>query len=780
MSEEEGPDDLKDGQSRPQTEHRRQSTRKERASDFFASVRQLSHPQDELVEDTLLEDTDFFAQVREMIATEDDDAETASRRVSDFFAQIREMSQDEEMQTSTPAATHGHKGGSIPEPCESDVLGSAPVHGRSTGASAAISGSSRALNEMSKGDNSDGDVQSVFSGFSGMLTRGRTSLATTVTAISEKSAQIVMMSGQGRDPASKKVTGRVGGLLQKIQGTKDSADSTEEVMAVGQSAESAETKMAKSKIPDARHSPESKDHHLYVYDGLNDIEAMAAYRKSQEYKRRLSSTNDDASSQSSFHTLPTGILEVVKSRGSTPAKSARHVSTSPRDADEVAQTSAIGQTSMATGSVDSDSKPSTLSRPSTATLSHASDSNSAIDGLHHPEYRRAHEQAIRNSPLLGTFDQDIIDTDGTTSDASYSGIDPSILASLMLSPDLLQKRLRQAVRAVEDRRWEQVRYLLNANPWLAEMCEITTNQYLVHKIAFFGRTAPVALCEHLIEMFPSAIFKFDLDGNVPLHLAAAAGNFNMIRMLGARFASGASIRNEDGMLPLHFAIASYGNYVENDADQGEDETNPSPLTVIKAVHNLFPKAVAIVDNDGNLPIHVAAECLVGNFGVEVVYMLLDEADRQLQDPEGARFYNKVKLDDVMNEDMSAQTENNFSETGSALDGDIHCSMVRNDFGETPLLAAIRCRRGWDMIEALVSGPGGSVAAMFEDTDKSNALHLLVGEHQDPAAAVSILKIAPNTAKMRNSEGMLPIEVSIQKRLNSSIFFVLHQTQLFLS
>jgi hypothetical protein len=29
-------------------------------------------------------------------------------------------------------------------------------------------------------------------------------------------------------------------------------------------------------------------------------------------------------------------------------------------------------------------------------------------------------------------------------------------------------------------------------------------------------------------------------------------------LLGEKFVSGASIRNEDGMLPLHFAIASYG------------------------------------------------------------------------------------------------------------------------------------------------------------------------------------------------------------------------------
>ena len=740
-------------------------------------------------EDTLLEDTDFFAQVREMISREEDDAETASRRVSDFFAQMREMSQEEEGRDTRPHATsqEGHDGSrkSSAGLFEAAVVVSAPpVHGRSTGASTSKSGSSPALQDVTKGSNADGDAQSVYSGISGMLNRGRTSLATTVTEISGRTTPLVgAKPGQGRDPVSTKVPGRVGGLLQTIQGKKESM---EEVTSGGQSAESTESPLIQgvspdAGLPDAGLPPKSKEYHIFADDGLNDLEAMATYRKSQEYKRRLSSMNDDdASSHSSFHTLPTGILEVVKSRGSTPAKSARQVSTSPHDdmihPDEITQTSSGGQTSTA-GSGDSESKPSLLSRPSTPSPRQASDAASALEGLHHSEYRRAHEQVIWNSPLLGTLDQGIIDTDGTTSDASYSGMDPNVLASLMLSPDLLQKRLRQAVRAIEDRRWDQVRYLLNANPWLAEMCEITTNQYLMHKIAFFGRTAPVSLSEHLIEMFPSAIFKFDLDGNVPLHLAAAAGNFKMIRMLGTRFASGASIRNEDGMLPLHFAIASYGNYVENDADQDEyDENNPSPLTVIKTVHSLFPKAVAIVDNDGNLPIHVAAECLVGSFGVEVVYMLLDEADRQLQDPDGARFSNKVKLEDIKGEDMSTGNTNDFSEADSILDDDIHCSMVRNDFGETPLLAAIRCRRGWDMIEALVSGPGGSMAAMFEDSDKSNALHLLVGEHQDPAAAVSILKIAPKTAKMRNSEGMLPIEVGIQERLNSSSIDFLHQTQ----
>jgi len=748
------------------------STRKERASDFFASIRQLNRPNEETTDkdsndddDVLLEDTDFFAQVREMITTDDDDAETASRRVSDFFAQMREMSQ----QAEAMEEEGGQEGESphvvseqyplehISRPAQSRGIAFPPSQSTPNRSSfVSTPGRDKSLNVAA----SDVDGQSVRSGISGMLNRGRVSLASTVSTLSEKTAQAMAKPGQRLDSVSPYLPSRLKGSFQPLETTEEPQQST------GKDDEDNGVLPAMEHTPTSENRPEQSENHLLPYDGSNDLEAMALYRKSQEHKRLSTSMDDAMSTHSSFNALPSRILEVVKSRASTPAKSTRHVSASPQyggiKRDPPAHTSPPGRKSV--GSLDSDLISSSLSPPSSSPM-RASTATVPREGLTPPgDYRRAHDHVMRNSPLLGSMDQDIIDTDGTTSDASYSGMDPSVLTSMMMSPDLLQKRLRQAVRAVEDRRWDNVRYLLNANPWLAEMCELTTNQYLIHKIAFFGRTAPIDLCEDLIGMFPSAIYKFDQDGNVPLHLAAAAGHYKMIQLLGERFEGGASIRNEDGMLPLHFTIASYGDHEESESEKAAyDETNPSPLAVIKAVLKLFPKAVAIGDNDGNLPIHVAAECLVGNFGVEVVYMLLDEADRQLHDPYGARFYNKVKLEDIVKADMSADTSTDGTETDSMIDDDIHCSMVRNDFGETPLLAAIRCRRGWDMIEALVCGPGGHVAAMYEDSEKNNALHLLVGEYQDPAAAVSILKIAPKTASMRNFEGMLPIEVRSSQR-----------------
>ena len=766
--------------------HRRESTAtavtkssatgSQRVSDFFNKVRQLgpnkeekARPDGASADDVPLEETDFFAQVREMIATNDDDEESAEQRVSDFFAQVREMS-EEMKQEQADLLCEECQVQDIEDTVESASVSLSPTHGSTVpvrSSSSQASQSTKTTDEDSKSD-----TKSDLSALSGLWNRGRSSLnqfASSLNAISEKTAQVAVINPQARLSASS-MPGRVGGFLQRLQGKQDQEQQMEQAQGTEDLQGLEDTTTHKRDVNDTvtPHGDELE------YSSLNDLEAMAAYRKSQEYKR-LSGKQDDASSHSSYHVLPDGIREIVKRQVSSPSKPPPMVSSpskknndpgslngndaSPRR-NHLANNSSPNRYSprREEGGLDADPTASALSRPSASSPGRVSITSSAIDMLSPEKYREAHGKVMRNSSLLGNVEQGVIDTDGTTSDASYSGMDPTLLASLMLSPDILQKRLHQAVSAIEGKHWDQVKYLLSANPWLAEMCELTTNQYLLHKISFFGASAPKELCAHLIEMFPSAVYKFDQDGNVPLHLAAAAGHLKMIRMLGEKFESGASIRNEDGMLPLHFTIASYADFEGSYDDDNEDENQPSPMRVIKTMLTFFPTAVAIGDNDGNLPIHVAAECLHGGFGVDVIYILLDEADRQLKDPYGARFYNKVKLEDIVNDDISGSTIPADGETASSTEEDIHCNMVKNDFGETPLLAAVRSRQGWDVIEALVSGPGGYKAALYEDSEKNNVLHLLLGEYQNPAAALSILKIVPETATMRNKDGMLPIEV----------------------
>ena len=473
------------------------------------------------------------------------------------------------------------------------------------------------------------------------------------------------------------------------------------------------------------------------YDEDDMIHHLAGFRKSQE-QRRESMSPEDTSSVSSFRVLPEGIRSVVKS---------------------MYRNSSASQTS------ESPSR-STTTRSSAADLSTG-------------QSKEVQDRFVKEPEIVGNFEPGIIDTDETTSQASGTGMDPRVAASLMMSPTLLNKRLKQAVKAVEKCNWEQVSYLIHANPWLAEMSELTTGQTLLHKVAYYSGSqnpCPEKLNLALLDMFPSAVHKFDSDGNLPLHLAAASRNFKMIRVLGERFESGASVRNEDGMLPIHFAIAAFAVIDTGDyGDQAQyNDRNPSPLETVKTVLRLFPKAVAITDNDGNLPIHICAEALEPPFGVDVAFLLLDEADRQVSDPYGARFYNRVKVEEF--DETGAAAMRLFErETDSMVNMDdrVHCTVVRNEFGETPLLTAIRSGNSWEMIEAIVCAPGGDKAALMVDADKNTALHHLVGpEFGNAAGAMSVLKIAPEAASMRNSDGMLAVEIACMQGMPHEVIFAL--------
>ncbi|VEU36051.1 unnamed protein product [Pseudo-nitzschia multistriata] len=587
------------------------------------------------------------------------------------------------------------------------------------------------------------------SNLSGLWSRGRNSLNTITSNLNtiaenqtNKGKALLSPELIGR---ATHVSGKVSGLLNKFRGVPEDSEDVDEIdeqhehFNVSQDSIQLQKQNIDLSTPlKLVHSPSADSH-----------EALRAYRMNRA--SMSPEETDKMSDASSFHALPDQIRMVVQNSGEKPPKKSLRTSTT-------------APTTSQTQPLHNDQYESPIR--STITQSTLSQSE-----LSNEQYKRAHGRFINNSALLGgEFQHEtIIDTDGTQSDASGTAdVNPQTLASLMMSPDMLQKRLKQAIASVEKRKWDQVLFLINANPWLAEMKELTTNQFLLHKLAFFGKgtpSAPMSLSEQLVEKFPAAVYKFDQDGNVPLHLAAAAGNVQMIQMLGEKFESGASIRNEDGMLPLHYAIASFAEF---DSEQ-VDGVHSQPLSVLKTLLKLFPKAVAIADNDGNLPLHVASECLEGGIGVDVIFLLMDEAERQLQDPYGARFRNKVKIEDLMDDDMSARTMSTARDTDvSAMDSEMPCTVVLNNFNETPLLVAIRSHKGWEMIEALVSGPGGRKAALCQDTDKNNALHLLVGEFQDATAAMSILKVVPESALQRNAAGILPIEIACMQLMPEEV------------
>lgn len=493
-----------------------------------------------------------------------------------------------------------------------------------------------------------------------------------------------------------------------------------------------------------------------------ELEAVAAFRRTQ-------GDRDDTSSLSSFR-ISDGIKQVVqgfRTSHLSPKDEADEHAFSGNDAGE----DVVGDLARQS-SYESYEDRASASLYSQDSYSQAESATASGTGFSPERAKIFHRMVMDKSALIGdaNADRSIIDTDG--SDASRSVIDPDVLKNLLLSPTILTKRHKQAIRAVEQRSWEQVSYLISANPWLAEMTDMGTSQYLLHKLALYGAgqanidkntgevisirdpAAPDQINTDLIRMFPASVHKFDQDGNLPLHMAAASANSSMIKLLGDRFPGGASVRNEDGMLPLHLTILACASpSIESLGSDG------GPIGIIKNVLQYFPGAVAVVDNEGNLPIHTAAAALRGHIGVDVIYHLLDEAHRQLQSSSGARFRNKMKVEDM--ESASVTTETTIAPTDSANEFDdiVHCNMVRNEFDETPLLVAIHARAGWEMIEAIACGEGGLRAALWQDSGMNNSLHLLVSDRfKDSAAALSILKVAPEAATVRNDEGMLPIEV----------------------
>jgi len=381
--------------------------------------------------------------------------------------------------------------------------------------------------------------------------------------------------------------------------------------------------------------------------------------------------------------------------------------------------------------------------------------------------------------------QVMIDTDGTTSDVS--GTDDEYaklrLGSLMLSPTIITKRYQQAVAAIEVRNWEQVTYLISANPWLAEMTDVRNDQYLLHKLALYGAgegaddsdsvspsarsatAAPEKLTLDLIEMCPAAVTKFDHEGNLPLHMSATSGNLEMIKQLGKRFSSGASVQNHEGMLPLHLAVLSC-------AYPSGAGGSSSPSGIVRAVIELFPGGIGVADNEGNLPLHVAAANLSGDLGVDVLFLLLDEGEKQAPNL-CLRRHTRVKT-------MSSPDEEDAEDgapDGTAIDGQDEtpfCNLVKNKDGNTPLREAIETHAGWQIIEMLIQGGGGEEAALEPDKyDGQNALHLLIrGEYADPASVLSLLKIMPRIATCPDGEGVLPIEAACMASMPRAVVLAL--------
>jgi ankyrin repeat protein len=366
------------------------------------------------------------------------------------------------------------------------------------------------------------------------------------------------------------------------------------------------------------------------------------------------------------------------------------------------------------------------------------------------------------SMLSGLATKNVIDTDGQSESSDQSGaMEHDRLGSLMLSPRILTKRLNQAITAIATCNWNLVRALIRANHWLAEMADVNDDQYLLHKLAYYGAgtvdfkgscfsPAPKSLFEEMVQTSNTIVHKVDGHGNLPLHLAAESGNSLMVSCLCKSFPGGASVRNEEGLLPLHLAILSCSNTsVEN------------PLAAVTEILKIFPLALVVTDNNGNLPIHIAAAHLRGVIGAQVVHILLDEAENQgnsLRISSGRSVMNDLDMNDL------TPIEEEFNDPKDSM------LSVKNGLGWNPLVTAIHRGAGWQVFDAFLSRDGIENIILERDDSGKTILQLTIGKEDcDGPSVVSILRAAPNLVMVRDDKtGALPIETACLNGLQPEV------------
>lgn len=255
----------------------------------------------------------------------------------------------------------------------------------------------------------------------------------------------------------------------------------------------------------------------------DDHDAVAAFKLAQKERRG----EEDASSISSFRVIPKGLKNMVRSLRNSNLSLRVENQFAPSEEEEEEEVDSLEDAAQLVGS------------PGMPTASITRDSTPNFSQFH---VRDLTHHAIERSGLIGDRDGDgsIIDTDGT--DVGTGARDQQRLSNLLLSPTILTKRHQQAIRAIEDRHWEQVQYLLKANPWLAEMSDHATNQYLLHKLALYGSgevigiagiqgirysPAPEELNVDLIRMFSNAIHKVNA---FSVHLILLASYFRCLTL----------------------------------------------------------------------------------------------------------------------------------------------------------------------------------------------------------------------------------------------------------
>jgi ankyrin repeat protein len=155
---------------------------------------------------------------------------------------------------------------------------------------------------------------------------------------------------------------------------------------------------------------------------------------------------------------------------------------------------------------------------------------------------------------------------------------------------------------------DMVRTLLKANP---AACAVPAERGSFPLHLVLNPHFPVTVVKEILKEHPKAVFEANNEGLTPLHLACTRGSVECVELILKANPAAAAMYARNRGLPLHVA-ASAGALGRLDPKSASE--------ICQALVHAFPDAATRVDEEGRLPIHLAAESETGKEVIETLYI----------------------------------------------------------------------------------------------------------------------------------------------------------------
>lgn len=119
-------------------------------------------------------------------------------------------------------------------------------------------------------------------------------------------------------------------------------------------------------------------------------------------------------------------------------------------------------------------------------------------------------------------------------------------------------------------------------------------------------TIGVTQAKYLLSVCPELALHTDVDGNLPLHLAAEYASNDMIQCILEACPSAAGCQTKRQRYPLHLLTTARCQIVDNSYDPFDLDATDTSIATMKSIIDAYPYALQQPDLQGRLPLHSAA------------------------------------------------------------------------------------------------------------------------------------------------------------------------------